>query len=259
MASIRKKSGALKKGIGKELLILLLVFMPSPVFPAGFEYIEKLPEWYLPLREAIYDQILGADEVDALALNVKRTAEAELSGAELLVMLSRIEYCVGRAYQFEEQNKRAIPYYERGMALAEKALAENSSAGAYEMLAKNISQLCMLKPVTWTMANGLKVEQNAKKALVLNSRDGTSQFQIAARWVYGPGIFGDPARGIREMKAILEGGYDLQKDDIFNITSAIGYGYLRLKKKADARPWLEDAARVYPDNKYIKEQLHEAE
>jgi tetratricopeptide (TPR) repeat protein len=238
---------------------VLLVFFFVPLWMTVAADTNGLPDWYIPLREAIYEQVLGADEVFALADKVRKTAEAELSGAELLVMLSRCDYCVGRAYQFETQDKRALPYYERGVAQAEKALAEKPSAAGYEMLAKNISQLCLLKSTAWVMANGLKVEKNAKKALALNPRDAASRYMIAARWVFGPGVLGDPVRGIKEMKEILEGGFDLQKDDLYNVYSALGYGYLRLKNKGEARPWLEKAAQVYPDNKYIKEQLREAE
>ncbi|GHV12410.1 hypothetical protein FACS189491_05330 [Spirochaetia bacterium] len=229
--------------------------------PAGADTVNNggLPDWYIPLREAIYDQVLGSDEVFTLAQDVKKMAEAELSGVELLVMQSRCEYCVGRAYQFEKLDKRALPYYERAVTLAERAIAQKPSAAGYEMLAKNISQLCLLKSTAWVMANGLKVEQNAKKALALDPRNAASQYMIAARWVFGPGILGNPERGIKEMTAILAGGFDVQKDDFYNITSAIGYGYLRLKNKQEARLWLEKAAQVYPDNIYIKEQLREAE
>jgi len=48
---------------------------------------------------------------------------------------------------------------------------------------------------------------------------------------------------------------DVGKDDIFNVNSAIGYGYIQQKKYAEARPYLLKAQELYPTNKYIKSQL----
>jgi uncharacterized protein HemY len=50
----------------------------------------------------------------------------------------------------------------------------------------------------------------------------------------------------------------MQKDDRFNVNSAIGYVYMQQKKYKDAKPWLEKALQVYPTNKFVKNMLNEA-
>jgi tetratricopeptide (TPR) repeat protein len=169
-------------------------------------------------------------------------------------MLSRCEYMMGRAYQYEERKEDAAARYAGGMSWAEKALEETESAEAWRMLAENISQLCAVRPAAWAIANGLKVEQYAKKALALNGRSAAAQYLIAARWVFAPAPFHNLKKGIEMMEAILSGG-DMDKDDRFNVYSAIGYAYARQKKYGEARPWFLKSLEVYPTNKYVKSLL----
>jgi tetratricopeptide (TPR) repeat protein len=167
-------------------------------------------------------------------------------------MLSRCEYMMGRAFQEDERKNEAIACYERGIALAQDSLAVTPLSGAYEMLAGCYGQACMLKPMAWVMANGLKVEGNAKKALALDPRNAAASYLIASRWVFGPGVFGDPKRGIKDMNAILDGNAALQKDELFNCYSAIAYAYERLKQYNDARLWVTKALELYPSNKFVR-------
>ena len=47
----------------------------------------------------------------------------------------------------------------------------------------------------------------------------------------------------------------LEKDDVFNLTSAIGYGYMQRKELDSAREWFLKALEVYPGNKYVQSLL----
>jgi opacity protein-like surface antigen len=164
---------------------------------------------------------------------------------------------MGRAYQEDQRKDEAIHCYENGVIWAEKANAEMPSADAYEMLASNIGQQCMIRSTPWVIANGLKVEENAKKGLKLNSRHAGCMYLIAARWAFGPGLFGNPQRGITELSAMLNGTADLEKNDYFNVYSGIGYAYIKLKKKVEATVWITKALEIYPTNKFALGLLQE--
>lgn len=59
-------------------------------------------------------------------------------------------------------------------------------------------------------------------------------------------------RGIKEMKAVLaDPDVYLEKDDVFNINSAIGYAYVHQEKYNEALPWIEKALEVYPTNFFV--------
>ncbi|MDR1374202.1 MAG: tetratricopeptide repeat protein [Treponema sp.] len=216
------------------------------------------PAWFSPLRDAVFAQTLRAEAVAPIYRETVKMAEAGLSGRELDAMLSRCELMMGKSFQLDERNDDALACYEKGIALAERSIAAGPNAEAYEMLSANIGQACMLKSKAWVMANGLKVEQNAKRALALDPRNAACQYMVASRWVFGPGVFGNPQRGITEMEAILNGTADLGKDDLFNVYSALGYAYIRLKQNREALPWIRKSLDLYPTNKFARDLLGQA-
>ncbi|MDR0602376.1 MAG: hypothetical protein LBG42_08340 [Treponema sp.] len=216
--------------------------------PAGAD---SLPEWFLPLRDAIYEQNLSAEEVAVLYRGVKAKAD-ELSGAPRLVMLSRIEYMMGRAYQYEERKDEAAARYDAGMARAEAALKITDSAEGWQMLAENLSQACTVHSTMYAMTNGLNVEKYAKKALEKDAGNTAALYMIAARWVYAPSPFNNIRKGIQMMQDIIaRHEARMPPDDLFNVYSSIGYGYLQQKKNADAKVWLLKSLEIYPTNKYV--------
>jgi len=230
------------------VLAFLLLFSGTPSFG------ETLPEWFIPLRDAIYEQQLTAEEIQPLYREASGKAKDALSGADLYLALSRCEYMMGRAYQYEEKNKEAASHYSEGMDLAEKALKEKASAQAWQMLGENLSQSCAVRSTVYAMANGLKVEKYAKNALDIDSKNAAAQIMIAARWVYAPSPFNNFKKGIEMMSAIPNES-NMEKDDMFNVYIAIGYAYFQQKNFEQARIWIEKSLEVYPSNKFAKSLL----
>jgi tetratricopeptide (TPR) repeat protein len=212
-------------------------------------YAAPPPDWFLPLREAIYEQNLKADAIVPLYEETENRAKAVLSGADLYVTLSRCEYMMGRAYQDEQRKAEAADRYDQGMKWAEQAINVLPSAEAWQMLAENLSQACAVRSTSYVMKNGLNVEKYAKNALAINGRNAAAQYMIAARWVFAPAPFNNIRKGLDMMQAILAEA-DPEKDDLFNVYFAIGYAYIQQKKHAQARPWLLKSLEVYPSNKY---------
>jgi len=231
---------------------MLALFLPA--FSVGL-WAENLLEWLIPLREAVYEQKLDADKIKPLYFAAKTAVNENCSGAALDLALSRCEYFMGRAFQFDKRNGEALTHYLEGIKFAEKAVAAAPSAEAWVMRAENLSQSCAVGSVAYAMANGLNVEKFAKNALALNGRNAAAQYLVAARWVFAPAPFNNHRKGIEMMTDILEKG-DMEKDDRFNVNSAIGYAYVQQKKFADARPWLLKSLEIYPSNKYAAELIN---
>lgn len=224
-------------------------------------YADPIPDWFLPLRDAVYEQKLKADEVVPLYREVKRRAEESLSGEGLYLMLSRCEYMMGRVYLYDARKDEAwkddaLARFEEGMAQAQRSLDIAASAAAWVMLAENLSQSCSIQSVAYVIRYGLDVERYAKKALALDPGNTAAQILTASRWVYAPSPFNNLKRGIQMMEDILN-NFDtrLQKDDRFNVCSAIGYAYLQQKNAQEARLWLQRSLSVYPSNQYVQELL----
>jgi tetratricopeptide (TPR) repeat protein len=220
---------------------------------------ETLPDWFIPLRDGGYEQNLKADEIVPLYRNARQRAEASLSGPVLYLMLSRCNYMMGKAYRYEGRKDEAAARFAEGMEAAQTALDLRPSAEGWQMLADNISQSCAVRPVTWAMANGLKVEQYAKNGLELDRRNTACRIILASRYVYAPAPFGNLKRGIQMMENIVaDSGQEVQKDDWFNIYSGIGYAYCQQKKYAEARPWLLRSLEIYPSNKFVQDLLNQS-
>ncbi len=217
---------------------------------------ETLPEWFLPLREALYEQELTSEQIMPIYQDVSARARSSLTGARQLIMLSRCEFLMGKSYHYEERNRESIPYFEEGMRLAREALDISPSAEAWQMLSENLSRLCSVKTAAFAIANGLDVEKYAKNALAIDSRNAAAQILIASRWIYAPPPFHNYNKGIKMMSAIPDES-NMQKDDEFNVYVAIGYAYMKQKNKAQASEWLLKALTIYPSNKYAQSLLAE--
>jgi tetratricopeptide (TPR) repeat protein len=222
---------------------------------AGFNvWGQALPEWLIPLREAVYEQQLKADEIVPLYNTAKAAARNHYSGIPLDLALSRCEYLMGLVYRDEERKEEAAGHFTEGMRLAEKIIDTAPSAEAWQMLAENLSLSCQVRSVAFALSNGLNVEKFAKNALALNSRNAGAQYLIAARWVFAPAPLHNHKRGIQMMGDIIKNG-DMEKDDQFRVYSAIGYAYVQQKKYDEARPWLLRSQEIYPTNKFVAQLL----
>jgi len=232
-------------------MILLAIMLLLTGAPASGQ---AMTDWFIPLREAVYEQKLTANEIKPLYNEISARAKSSLSGADQYIMLSRIEYMMGRAYAYEEKNEDARKHYDEGINYAEKALKLKESAEAWVMLAENISQSCVVRPASYAIANGLKVERYSKNALEIDSKNAAAQLLIAVRWVYAPAPFHNYNRGI-QMLSDIQNNSVMEKDDEFNAYLATGYGYMQQKNNTQARLWFLRAMEIYPTNKYAQSLL----
>jgi tetratricopeptide (TPR) repeat protein len=241
----------------KKFIKLTLIFFASGLLHAAGND-STLPPWFIPLRDAVYEQELKADEIAPLYRDALVKAGLASSESEKLVLFSRCEYMMGRAYQYEERKEEASLCYERGMKYAEDSIKLDGGAWACQMFAENISQACAVRGTSYAVSNGLKVEEYAKKALKLDADNVASLLMVASRWIYAPWPFHNHSKGIKLLNEIIS-KYDkddmMQRDDHFNVYIALGFVYNEQKKKADARRWLEKALSVYPTNKYADKLL----
>ncbi|MCL2174760.1 MAG: tetratricopeptide repeat protein [Treponema sp.] len=230
-------------------ILTFLILTSMCLYPVALEA-EVLPHWMIPLRDSIYEQELTADEIVPLYNAAKAASAQNFTGADLNLLLSRCEFFMGRAYLFEERNSEAHTHFSEGLRIAENLIKTDPSSTAWVLRAENLSHLCQISTVAFVIGNGLNIENYAKTSLRYNSRNATAQYVVAARWVYAPAPFSNHRRGIEMMSAIIENG-DMERDDRFNVLSAIGYAYLQQKKYDEARTWFLKSLEVYPTNKFV--------
>ena len=240
----------------KFLKIFLVMIVATTSLFAEVNTHDVLWDEYIALRDAMYNNQYSADGLLPLYDVAVATAKEKFSEDTLLVALSRCEYIMGRAYSYEENKDAAGARYDAGDKFAEQALDIRESATAHLMRGENISQNCSVKPVSYALSHGTKIAGLAKKVLKLDEKYGAAMYLQTAQHIYAPSPFHNHKKGIREMQEILEdSSVRLEKDDMFNLISAIGYGYLQQEKIDEARTWLLKALDVYPGNKYVQSLL----
>ena len=228
----------------KIISIILYVF----IFTAGISG-QELPDWFTPLRDAVYNQVLSSTEVSRLYDTARERATRELSGTPLLIMLSRCEYMMGRSFLLDNKENEAAPCFERGMAYAQEVLDQKETSEAWEMLAENLSYYCTLKSWGFVLINGPKVERHSNKAVDIDAGNTAALFLIAARYIYAPAPFHNYRKGQRILEDILQNyNHRLQKDVRFNVYTGMGYLCIERKNNEEAKSWYSKALELYPDN-----------
>lgn len=210
-------------------------------------------------RDAMYADPLNDESLRVLYEQTKMDILASLSDYDMYVAQSRLDYYMGRSYSYAQNKTEAASFYDRSLESAEKALAIRQGPEALLMQGESLSQNCAVKPTSYALAHGMKIGKIAKQALDADPKNGAALYLLSAQHIYAPSPFNNYRRGIKEMQQILDtSGVRLENDDLFNITSALAYVYIRQEKYDEALPWIQKALEVYPTNFFalsLQEQI----
>ena len=232
----------------KRIIFLVLMFT---IF-AGISF-AQLPEEYYQFRDYMYNFSKTPEEMEIIGKELLLKADTELSGYEKYLAKARYEFILGRTWFYQNEKDKAGSHYDKGMEYAELAIKEKSDAQSQLIYAENISANCAVKPVSYVLTWGVKINGLAKKVTDYVSKNGAAYYMLNAQDVYAPAPFNNHKRGIKKMSELLNNSnVVLDKDDEFNVISSIGYAYMQLKNYTEAIKWLEDSLKIYPDNQYVQ-------
>ena len=234
--------------IMKRIIFLVLMFT---IF-AGISF-AQLPEEYYQFRDYMYNFSKTPEEMEIIGKELLLKADTELSGYEKYLAKARYEFILGRTWFYQNEKDKAGSHYDKGMEYAELAIKEKSDAQSQLIYAENISANCAVKPVSYVLTWGVKINGLAKKVTDYDSKNGAAYYMLNAQDVYAPAPFNNHKRGIKKMSELLNNqNVTLDKDDEFNVISSIGYAYMQLKNYPEAIKWLEDSLKIYPNNQYVQ-------
>ena len=237
----------------KRIIFLVLMFT---IF-AGISF-AQLPEEYYQFRDYMYNFSKTPEEMEIIGKELLLKADTELSGYEKYLAKARYEFILGRTWFYQNEKDKAGSHYDKGMEYAELAIKEKSDAQSQLIYAENISANCAVKPVSYVLTWGVKINGLAKKVTDYDSKNGAAYYMLNAQDVYAPSPFNNHKRGIKKMSELLNNSnVVLDKDDEFNVTSSIGYAYMQLKNYTEAIKWLENSLKIYPDNQYVQSLVAE--
>lgn len=230
---------------------IILLFVPAMKLSA-----RDFDEHYITARDAVYNQKMSPREIHLLISTSLKTIRSIRDEQEKLYWMARLESLAGYMELHQTKDlKSAEVHYEKCLELAKKALEIGEFSEGYRLLSDTIGNLCLVKKKGYVIANGLKVEKYARKALKLNSQNAKAMILMASAEVYSPSIYGgNPQKGIQIMQEALKMPY-LDKGDLFNIFSGIGIAYSRLKQFDNAKLYLARSLELFPDNLYANKEI----
>ncbi len=241
----------MKTKIFKICVVSAVLLSSAAVF--AVDYRNVLWDDFFVLRDGVYNNAVDEQDLAILYEKAVDSANKNFSKDQLSVALSRCDYMIGRFYSYAGNKEEAEKCFDSGAQLAQKAMKEKASSVAALMYSENISQNCSIKNFSYVLKNGRKVGSFAQKALEMDPVCGAAMYILYAQYIYAPSPFNNLDKGISEMKAVLANpDVVLQKDDVFNLESSIGYAYIQLDNTAEAKTWLDKALEIYPENLYVK-------
>jgi tetratricopeptide (TPR) repeat protein len=220
---------------------------------------DTMPEWFLPFSDMVYGQVQNSAQVLPLYTEIKQQALQTYSGYELYTLLSHCEYVMGLSFGYEGQNDEAAACFEKGIEWAENSVSDNPSSEGYQMLAVNIALSCRVRPLSFILTNGRKIERYAKMALALNPQNYIAQYLLAAQYIHAPSLFANYRKGLRmleEIEAHNNGPImDAEKEYRYNLHATMALAYYKLKQWDESRRCIEKVHAIYPTNKHAEESL----
>lgn len=248
----------------KEKVLFLsscLLFLASSIFSISLD----------DFKEEVYLQRKTDDELYQYYLTLKEDLKTDLEKIELEYYMARafqsfdtVEICTlhnqamkrGQflsLFDYYHRRKEAVNHYERGLSYIALLEARDGkiSLDLFCLKTDMISQLCLLKNLSYLLMNGLSVGKNAKEVLAVDPKNVRAKLLIASAKVYPPSIYGgDPKMGISLLEEVLQFGKPT-KGELFDIYSGLGYCYARLEEKDLAFQWLDKALSLYPTNIFV--------
>jgi len=218
----------------------------------------EAPEWFIPLRDAVYEQQLSGGENLSIYTSVKQQAENIASEVERYIIFAKCENLMGQAYQREGKNTDAVTHYERGESYSKLALGKQPTSEGYYVLAESISLLCDLKGFGYQVKNGQRFIDNANKAISLDPHNAAAKYLLAAMYAFPNPPFRNLTKAKQRLEDILNNDNEyMPKDVCFKVYYALGVVYQKENKPNDAKSWFEKALLLYPTNKDVKNRLKE--
>ncbi|MCR4790783.1 MAG: hypothetical protein K5839_06850 [Treponemataceae bacterium] len=236
----------------KRITLILTSLLCLTLNAFSQEDINKLPDDYYTFRDNMYNFAKTPEEMHADYEKYIADIKEKYTGYQYNFYMARFVFIMARVYHYNNNFPEAEKYFDIGMEYSEKAMKENENAQSVLIYAENLSMNCIVKPVSWVIAYGPKVDPLTKKVLKYDPKNGAAIYMGNAQDIFAPAPFNNIKRGIKNMKSFLDNpAYELGKDDRFNIIAGVGYGYMLQKDKENATIWFNKALEIYPGSKYV--------
>ena len=230
-----------------QMFFYSLFFLVIQDFVAQSDYDNA----YNELRSKVYNSNGSKEQKVISSYNNAYALIKKDNSVKCYIEKSKCDYLMGLFYMDQENNSKAIDYFQSSMDLAYKANKKKETAQGFLAYAESLAQICTLKPTSYLIANGLKVGTIAKKALKLDKGLGAARYLVCSIIAYAPIPFRNFSKAEKIYLEILEKD-NLDEEDYFNVYKSLGYINYQKEQFEEADKWFDLAAKIYPNNKFLQ-------
>ena len=158
--------------------------------------------------------------------------------------------------QIKNKKAQAASYFDKAISLAQEALKIREGSDAYIIYAMAISSNCTVKNSSYVINNGLKVGSYSKKALQLDSTNGTACYYQYAQDLYAPAFFSNYKRGYSKMLSFYNNdSLRKEKMDNYYFITGIAYSFYKTNNYPEALEWYKKSLEIYPNNQFALKMI----
>ena len=237
----------------KKHLIILVVFFCFFSVVISIEAKDmnnNLLDNYNELELKYYNNELKLEVLIEKLINLDRKLKDNKNNFEKNFSQAKIYFLLGEIKKIEENEEKAIKYYEKSQKFAEKALERRENSDIYNMLGDSYIRLLTRKGAFYAVRNGQKTFDFINKAIELDENNYSAYNSLGIIYFEAPKIGGgDINKSIENFKKALE-----SDDKIENFISYyhLAEAYKKIDKNDMAEKYFQKAKNIFPENYYIK-------
>ncbi|MCX7774566.1 MAG: hypothetical protein N2067_00485 [Spirochaetaceae bacterium] len=228
-----------------------------PGVPFGSEVPPIIIDLFASIRDATYNNLDPGDIESRVRELEKLITITGIATREALLMQSRAWFLAGRAWKDQGDNReikhKAVECLETSLGYAEALLSfDGETPHALVAKAEALSELCLLKDLTFLLRYGPLVGNLASKALAQDPCHLRAAILKANALAYPPPLWGGNYRNaLAQFAQILQWyGNGMPPDSLFDVRIGIATAYHNLKMPEHAAWWFTRALDLYPSNMY---------
>jgi tetratricopeptide (TPR) repeat protein len=163
----------------------------------------------------------------------------------------------GQVYYSLERNNETLNEMEICIEMAEKSMTYGEYSEGWRLQADAGSYVMLIKGVANIIANSGKMQNMAKKSLLLDPDNARSSLIIAQALINAPPLFGGNKKKGSEILERLNNRNDIKNEDRYYIMLALCEAYKALNRKDDAIRTYRNLQRIYRGSTYVQSLLNE--
>lgn len=232
----------------KNKKIYGVLFLAGIIFRIEFVFSETIDS-YVKLEEGVYGNTITLEESLRLYETIQNNVTLQQDIKDTYYVKIMSEKLLGDKFLQNNNEQEAKKHYEKGLAFAQKYLEIEKNDYSYAFISLMISMNTQVNPFSYTLANGIPLEKNAKKSLEINKKNPIGLFLYASCFIFAPSALANVKKGIKIL--LTEQDIRASKAEIFQIYQTLVKAYIKIEDYENAKEFQKKCEALFPQNSEV--------